>query len=166
MSCAPSASGAKGNLVNRILWFVVFLATAGLSQTKPAADLIISNAKIWTVDKAHPRADAVAVLRDRIVAVGSAAEVDAWHGPQTKVLDAKGKLLLPGFNDAHVHFVDGGDHLRQVQLKDAATKEEFARRIAQRVHLTRKGEWITGGGWGRKRWAPANLPTKELVDPS
>jgi len=150
-------------VVKRILWFVL-LASAGLSQTKPAADLIITNAKIWTVDKAHPRADAVAVLRDRIVAVGSAAEVDAWHGPQTKVLDAKGKLLLPGFNDAHVHFVDGGDHLQQVQLKDAATPEEFARRIAQRVPLTPKGEWITGGDWDEQRWTPANLPTKELVD--
>ncbi len=152
--------------MKRTLWFVLFLAAAGLSQTKPAADLIVTNAKIWTVDKTHPRADAVAVLRDRIVAVGSAADVDAWHGPQTKVLDAKGKLLLPGFNDAHVHFVDGGDHLRQVQLKDAATPEEFARRIAQRVPLTPKGEWITGGDWDEQRWSPANLPTKELVDPS
>jgi predicted amidohydrolase YtcJ len=152
--------------VTRNLWFTLLLSTAGLSQTKPAADLIITNAKIWTVDKAHPRADALAVLRDRIVAVGSAAEVDAWHGPQTRVLDAKGKLLLPGFNDAHVHFVDGGDHLQQVQLKDAATPEEFARRIAQRVPLTPKGEWITGGDWDEQRWSPANLPTKELVDPS
>src|SRR5258708_17224815 len=102
MSCAPSSSGARGNLVKRILWFVVFLATAGLSQTKPAADLIITNAKIWTVDKAHPRADAVAVLRDRIVAVGSAAEGDASHGPQTKLLDAKRILLLPGVHYSHL----------------------------------------------------------------
>jgi len=134
------------------------------AQTKPAADLIVTNAKIWTVDKARPHAEALAVLGERIVAVGSAAEVDTWHGPQTKVLDAQGKLLLPGFNDAHVHFVDGGDHLSAVQLKDAASPEEFARKIAERVKTTAKGEWIVGGDWDEQKWSPPNLPTKELID--
>jgi predicted amidohydrolase YtcJ len=135
------------------------------AQSKPAADLIITNAKIWTVDKARPQAEALAVLGERIVAVGSAADVDAWHGPQTKVLDAHGKLLLPGFNDAHVHFVDGGSHLQEVQLKDAASPEEFAHRIGERARTTPKGEWITGGDWDEQKWSPPNLPTKELVDP-
>ena len=134
-------------------------------QARPSADLIITNAKIWTVDKARPQAEALAVLGDRIVAVGSAGEVDAWHGPQTKVLDAQGKLLLPGFNDSHVHFVDGGDHLQAVQLKDAASPEEFARRIGERAKTTAKGEWIMGGDWDEQKWSPPNLPTKELVDP-
>src|SRR5215472_4179178 len=132
---------------------------------KPAADLIVTNAKIWTVDKTRPQAEALAVIGDRIVAVGGATEVDAWHGPQTKVLDAKGKLLLPGFNDAHVHFVDGGSHLQEVQLKDAASPEEFARRIGERAKTTPKGEWITGGDWDEQKWSPPNLPTKELLDP-
>jgi hypothetical protein len=135
------------------------------AQTKPAADLIITNAKIWTVDKTRPNAEALAVLGDRIVAVGSAAEVDTWHGPKTKVMDAQGKLLLPGFNDAHVHFVDGGDHLSAVQLKDAASPEEFARKIGERVKSTAKGEWIVGGDWDEQKWSPPNLPTKELIDP-
>jgi predicted amidohydrolase YtcJ len=135
------------------------------SQAKPAADLIVTNAKIWTVDKTRPQAEALAVLGERIVAVGSAADVDAWHGPQTKVLDAHGKLLLPGFNDAHVHFVDGGTHLQEVQLKDAASPEEFAHRIGERAKTTPKGEWITGGDWDEQKWSPPNLPTKELVDP-
>jgi predicted amidohydrolase YtcJ len=139
-------------------------ALVAAGQTKPAADLIITNAKIWTVDKARPQAESLAVLRDRIVAVGSATEVDAWHGPQTKVIDAQGKLLLPGFNDAHVHFVDGGDHLQGVRLADAASPEEFARRIADRAKITPKGEWITGGDWDEQKWSPPNLPTKELID--
>ena len=118
------------------------------------------------MDKTRPHAEALAVLGERIVAVGSAAEVDTWHGPQTKVLDAQGKLLLPGFNDAHVHFVDGGDHLSAVQLKDAASPEEFTRKIADRVKTTAKGEWIVGGDWDEQKWSPANLPTKELIDPA
>jgi predicted amidohydrolase YtcJ len=134
-------------------------------QSKPAADLIITNAKIWTVDRARPQAEALAVMRDRIVAVGGVSEVDAWHGPQTKVVDAQGKLLLPGFNDAHVHFVDGGDHLQAVQLKDATSSEEFARRIEERARVTPKGEWVTGGDWDETKWSPPNLPTKELIDP-
>ena len=148
-----------------ILVLAVLLSCCAFAQSKPAADLIITNAKIWTVDKARPEAESLAVLRDRIVAVGSSAEVDAWHGPQTRIIDAQGKLLLPGFNDAHVHFVDGGDHLQQVQLKDAASPQEFARRIEQRVRTTPKGEWITGGDWDEQRWSPPDLPTKELVDP-
>src|SRR5215467_13640903 len=154
-----------------ITWFglvagqILALAGAAQAQAKPSADLIITNAKVWTVDKGRPNAEAIAVLGERIVAVGSAAEVDAWHGPQTKVFDAQGKLLLPGFNDAHVHFVDGGDHLQDVQLKDASSPEEFARRIGERAKTTPKGEWVTGGDWDEQKWTPAALPTKELVDP-
>jgi len=147
------------------LAILLWLSASAAAQGKPAADLIITNAKIWTVDKTRPQAESLAVLRDRIVAVGSSTEVDAWHGPQTKVIDAQGKLLLPGFNDAHVHFVDGGDHLQAVQLKDAASPQEFAHRIEERAKTTPKGEWITGGDWDEQKWSPPNLPTKELVDP-
>ena len=147
------------------LAILLWLSASAAAQGKPAADLIITNAKIWTVDKTRPQAESLAVLRDRIVAVGSSTEVDAWHGPQTKVIDAQGKLLLPGFNDAHVHFVDGGDHLQAVQLKDAASPQEFAHRIEERAKTTPKGKWITGGDWDEQKWSPPNLPTKELVDP-
>jgi predicted amidohydrolase YtcJ len=146
-------------------WFLLAIAADAHPQAKPAADLIVTNAKIWTVDKARPQAEALAVLGDRIVAVGSSTDVDAWHGPQTKVVDAKGKLLLPGFNDAHTHFVDGGSQLKEVQLKDADSPEEFARRIGERAKGTPKGEWITGGSWDEQRWSPPQLPTKELIDP-
>lgn len=152
------------NLSSLALLIIILLRVPARAQARPAADLIITNAKIWTVDKVRPQADALAIVGERIVAVGSAADVDAWHGPQTKVLDAQGRLLLPGFNDAHVHFVDGGDHLEAVQLKDAASPQEFAERIAQRVKKTPKGEWITGGDWDEQKWSPANLPTKELID--
>ena len=135
------------------------------AQTNPAADLIITNAKVWTVDKSLPTAQAVAVLGDRIVAVGSNAEGAAWRGPKTRVIDAAGKLLLPGFNDAHVHFVSGGSQLDNVQLNDAASPEEFARRIGERAKNTKMGEWILGGDWDETKWNPPQLPTKELIDP-
>jgi hypothetical protein len=145
----------------------LILALPGLSpaQNKPAADLIITHANIWTVDPSHPRAQAVALLGGRIVAVGTDADVQAWRGPQTRVIDVDGKLLLPGFNDAHVHFVSGGAQLDRVQLNDAASPEEFAHRIAERVKTTPKGAWIRGGNWDETKWNPPQLPTKELIDP-
>ena len=135
------------------------------AQSKSAADLIIRNAKVWTVDKDHPTAQAVAVLGDRIVAVGSNEDVEAWRGSRTRTVDASGKLLLPGFNDSHVHFVDGGLSLDSVQLNDASSAAEFARRIAEQAAKTPKGEWVTSGDWDETKWTPAAMPTKELIDP-
>ncbi|HXW57013.1 MAG TPA: amidohydrolase family protein [Candidatus Cybelea sp.] len=152
--------------------FVLLLLISGAAPAilraqntaKPAADLIIRNAKIWTVDRSMPTAQAVAVLGDRIVAVGSNRDVEAWRGPRTEVLDAGGKLLLPGFDDAHVHFIDGGAQLDAVQLTDATSAEEFVRRIGERAKTTPPGEWILGGDWDETKWTPAELPTKELID--
>ncbi len=135
------------------------------AQSKPSADLIIQHAKIWTVDAANPSAQAVAVLRDRIVAVGSDADVEGWRGLQTRVIDAAGKLLLPGFDDAHCHFLSGGLQLDAIELNDATSAGEFARRIGERAKTTPKGEWILAGNWDETKWTPAEFPTKELIDP-
>jgi predicted amidohydrolase YtcJ len=145
--------------------FSILLSPAIIpAQSRPAADLIITNAKIWTVDRSRPTAEAVAVLGDRIAAVGSKQDVDGWRGPKTQVIDANGKLLLPGFNDAHVHFVSGGMQLDSIQLNDATSSQEFARRIGERAKVTAKGEWIQGGNWDETKWNPAEMPTKGLID--
>ncbi|SPE45037.1 Amidohydrolase 3 [Candidatus Sulfotelmatobacter sp. SbA7] len=138
---------------------------AAAAQSRLVADLIITHANVWTVDDTQPRAQAVAVLGDRIIAVGSNAEVENLRGPGTKVIDAGGKLLLPGFNDAHLHFVSGGLQLDSVQLNDVTRIDEFVRRIAEQVKKTPKGEWIQGGDWDETKWPGSVLPTKELIDP-
>ncbi len=142
----------------------ILLVPAAVGESTLAADLIITNAKVWTVDQSHPTAEAVAVIGERIVAVGSTKEIEAWRGSQTRVIDAGGKLVLPGFNDAHVHFVEGGAQLDSVQLNDATSAKEFARRVAERAKNTPKGEWITNGGWDETKWNPPQLPTKEMID--
>ena len=145
--------------------FLIFMSGVyANSQPKPSATLIITNAAVYTVDKQHPRAEAVAVLGERIVAVGSRAEIDLWRGPQTKVIDAGRKPVLPGFNDAHVHFIQGGAQLDQVQLTDAASPQEFVKRIGAQAKNTPKSEWILGGRWDETKWPKQELPTKELVD--
>jgi predicted amidohydrolase YtcJ len=146
-------------------FLLIMTALDANAEPKPSATLIVTNAAVYTVDKQQPKAQAVAVIGDRIVAVGSSADINLWRGPQTKIIDGGGKLLLPGFNDAHVHFIQGGAQLEQVQLTDVTTPEEFAKRVAVQVKKTPKGEWILGGRWDETKWAKQELPTKALVDP-
>jgi predicted amidohydrolase YtcJ len=152
-------------LSRAIAWLGLLLSPIAVwAQAKPAADLIVTNANVWTVDSKLPKAQAVAIIGDRIVAVGSQADVQGWRGASTRVIDAGGRLVLPGFNDAHVHFVSGGQQLDAVDLNDATTAEEFVKRVAQQASKTPKKQWITGGDWDETKWSPAQLPTKEMID--
>jgi len=128
-----------------------------------AADLVVTHARVWTGDGQLPTAEAIAVIGDRIVEVGAADAIDRWRTDATTVIDGQGRLLVPGFNDAHVHFVDGGTQLENVDLKDADSQSEFARRIGERAKA-KPGEWILGGDWDDQRWTPADLPTRHLID--
>ena len=128
------------------------------------ADLVVVNARVWTVDAARPEAEAVAMAGDRILAVGSRGEIERLRGPDTRVVDAGGRFLMPGFEDAHIHLMTGGAQLASVDLKDAATPAEFARRIGDRAKQTGRGEWMLGGNWDEQRWPGAPLPTRGLID--
>ena len=128
------------------------------------ADLVVVNARVRTLDAKRPEAEAVAVYGNRVALVGTNAEVRALAGPKTRVVDAGGALVLPGFNDAHVHFLSGGFQLASVDLRDANTPEEFAERIRRFAEKLPSGRWITGGDWDHERWPNAPLPTRELVD--
>jgi predicted amidohydrolase YtcJ len=128
------------------------------------ADLVVVNANVRTMDARLPTAEAVAVYGNRIVAVGSNEEIRRLAGARTRVVDARGALVLPGFNDSHVHFLSGGFQLSSVDLRDAATPQEFAERIRRFAERLPKGRWITGGDWDHERWPGAPLPTKELID--
>jgi predicted amidohydrolase YtcJ len=140
-------------------------ALAGACSRPPrlAADLVVTGANVWTGNQAQPAAMAVAVIGDRIVDVGAADEIERWRGPNTTVLDAGGRRLIPGFNDSHVRLVDGGTALDEVDLTDAASAEEFARRINERARA-KPGEWLLGGQWDERRWTPPELPTRALID--
>ena len=129
-----------------------------------APDLLIINAVVHTMDQALPAADAVAILGNRIAAVGSTAEIRPLAGPRTRVIDAGGKLVLPGFNDAHVHFLSGGFSLANVDLRDAQSPQEMARRLGEYARKLPKGRWILGGDWDHERWPGAPLPTREMID--
>lgn len=133
---------------------------------KPAlvADVILINAVVHTMDSAQPAAEAVAIYANRIVAVGATKDIKKLAGPNTRTIDAQKRVLLPGFNDAHTHFLTGGFQLSSVDLRDASSPQEFAERIKAFAAKTSQGRWITGGDWDHERWPDAKLPTKELID--
>jgi predicted amidohydrolase YtcJ len=127
------------------------------------ATLAVVNARVWTGDPRRPWADAVAVAGDRISAVGSSAEVKKLAAASTEVVDARGRMVVPGFIDSHIHFLEGGVGLASVQLRDAKTPQEFVRRLADFARTAEPGTWITNGDWDHEWWG-GELPTLEWID--
>ena len=127
------------------------------------AELVFRGGSVWTGVPGSSSAEAVAVGGGKILAVGSDAEMEALIGSETRVVELHGRTLVPGFIDAHTHFLDGGFKLAGVELRDAATPEEFARRIGDFARTVPPGTWITGGDWDHELWG-GELPRKEWVD--
>jgi hypothetical protein len=142
---------------------IIALSLAVVScQNKQQADMIITNAVIWTGNESQPLAEAMAVSGDTIVAVGTNREILKFEGSNTVVTDMGGKFVAPGFIDSHVHFLQGGLNLTSVQLRDASTPEEFINRIGSYAKTIRPGTWILGGDWDGKGWE--TLPEKGWID--
>ncbi|WP_327706391.1 amidohydrolase [Streptomyces decoyicus] len=138
--------------------------TAGPGATgNGPADLVFLSGPVHTVDPARTRASAVAVRGDRIIAVGHDAEVRDLIGPATDVVDLHGKLLIPGFQDAHVHPVGGGLELALCDLSAAETAEAYRELISAYAAAHPEAPWITGGGWSLEAF-PGGMPTREFLD--
>ncbi|HEX5830760.1 MAG TPA: amidohydrolase family protein, partial [Gemmatimonadaceae bacterium] len=133
------------------------------SDASAPVTLAVVNARIWTGDARRPWADALAVRGERLALVGSSAEVRKLAGADARVIDAGGRLVVPGFIDAHVHFVEGGFRLTSVQLRAARTPEEFTRRIRDFAATMPAGTWIRGGDWDHEQWG-GELPTRQWID--
>jgi predicted amidohydrolase YtcJ len=163
--------------VGRLLLFLLALpVTSACSRSAPPAPsltspvtLAIVSAKVWTGDPKRPSAEAVAISGDRIAGVGSSDEIrklvaaTGTTGGPVEVIDAGGQFLVPGFVDSHVHFLDGGQRLSSVQLRDARTRDEFVARIAAFAKTVPAGTWITGGDWDHQLWG-GELPRREWID--
>ncbi|HEY2896362.1 MAG TPA: amidohydrolase [Gemmatimonadaceae bacterium] len=138
------------------------LASSAGAQSAPVS-LAVVNARIWTGNPKRPWAEAIAVRGDRIAAVGSSAEIRKMMGATAKVIDAHGQMLVPGFNDAHVHIISAGRGLSSVKLRNASTPAEFIARIKAYAKTIPKGAWITDGDWDHTLWG-GELPTRQWVD--
>src|SRR5437016_5898749 len=117
------------------------------------ADIIVTGGMLWTgLSNGAPQKGAVALANGKILAVGDSAQIARYAGPKTQVIQADGGLVLPGFTDGHTHFIDGGFQLASVDLRNAATPNEFIRRIKDYAKTLKPGEWITGGDWDHTLW--------------
>ena len=130
----------------------------------PPADLVIKNAKIVTIDKDNPRAEAIAVIGESIIAVTSNKKIDQYiQEGTTKVIDAKGRLLIPGLNDAHCHF--GSINPDYIDLRYITDPKIITERVKVKVAQAKPGELIRGGRWEHEMFHDRQWPTKELIDP-
>ncbi len=154
-----------GRLRGTLMWLLIGMATACSDGGTPP-EVILINGRFWT--GANPAAAptagpaAVAIRNGRVIAMGSVAEIEQLGARDTRVLDLGGRRVVPGFIDNHTHFVDGGFELAGVQLRDAATPGEFARRIGARS-IEHPGEWVLGGTWDHELWG-GELPHRAWID--
>ncbi len=150
-----------GVVLSILFLCVLFLAACGGAKM---ADKILIRGKIWTGNSGQPWAEALAFQGDRILAVGTGREIKKMAGTETEVIDLNGGLVLPGFIDSHVHFLNGGFSLMSIQLRDAASKGEFISRVAAKAKTLAKGEWILNGDWDHTKFSPPELPRREWID--
>src|SRR5713101_7812703 len=126
------------------------------------ADLVVTGGMVWTgLSTGSPRPGAVAIARGAILAVGDSADVARYVGSQTEVVHADGGLVTPGFTAGHTHFIDGGFQLASVDLRTAASPQEFIRRLKAYATTRHPGEWIVGGDWDHTLWPGQPLPRHE-----
>ena len=137
-------------------------AQDGASAPAPA-DLVLVNGRVVTMDPARPEARAVAVRGDRIVIVGSDAEVRRLVGPATQVVDLAGRLAMPGFIEGHGHFTGLGQAKLSLDLTTARSWDDIVAMVAAAARSARPGEWITGRGWHQEKWTTVPSPNVEGV---
>jgi len=140
---------------------LLFIAVA--SPPNPPADLLLTGAAVYTMDPVRAWAEAVAVREGRIVFAGTARDAQAWRGPRTRVVELPGRMILPGFHDAHVHPVSGGVELAQCDLNNLPTAEAVVDKVRQCAARLGPDQWVVGGGWALPVFA-GGLALKEVLD--
>ncbi len=152
-----------------VLLFLSLLLSAIAAHARQSArvapaDILIVHAKIYTVDAKRPWAQSLAIRKGKIVAVGSDEQVARFRGMGTRMIDAGGKLALPSFTDSHVHMLDGGLSLAEVNLEGAKDVAEIQSRLRAYADQHPDSEWILGGGWNYAMFGTETLPNKKYLD--
>jgi len=147
----------------RLLLAFPLLALSCTGSGGGPAELVLRGGSVWTGVQDSPMAEALAIKHGKILAVGTSAEIQTLIGSGTQIVELDGRMALPGFVDSHTHFLPGGFQLSSVDLRNAATPEEFAHRIGAFAETVPAGTWITGGDWDHEMWG-GELPAREWID--
>ena len=129
-----------------------------------AAELVLRNGSVYTVDATRSWAEAVGISNGRIVFVGTDEDAETFVGPSTQVVDLDGRMLLPGFQDIHVHPISGGIEASSCDLNALTTVDEYLEKIAECAREHADEEWITGGGWSMAAFGPGANASRKLLD--
>jgi predicted amidohydrolase YtcJ len=145
---------------------IIFLSAGAWAQLSrsPAADTVIVNARIYTVNPKQPWAEALAIGGDKVLAVGTAKEIAGYRGPSTQVIDVQQHLVLSGFTDCHIHFLDGSLSLLQVNLDDATTVSEIQKAVKAFADAHPDLPWVLGRGWNYVVFGSSGMPDKSYLD--
>jgi len=127
-------------------------APAADESSGPKADMVLTNGNVLTVEEAMPNAEAVAIVGDRIAAVGSSAEIAAWIGDSTEVIDLAGQTAMPGFIEGHGHYTSYGDSFYRLELRYDSSWQKIVDKVARAAEGAEPGEWIVGRGWHQDKW--------------
>ena len=136
-------------------------AQRGGTAQAPPADLVLTNGRIVTVDDGRPEAEAIAISKNRIQALGTAAEIKAMTGPNTQVIDLQGQLAIPGFIESHGHFGGVGGAQLELNLMNVESWEKIVAMVAEAVSRAKPGQWIYGRGWHQEKWTSRPAPNVE-----
>jgi predicted amidohydrolase YtcJ len=140
------------------------LITPGQSPKPEPAELVLKNGIIYTVNEEQPRVEAVAVRLGKIIFIGSTADVKKFEGKGTRVVDLKGRTVVPGMTDAHYHLAGVGEREMTLNLEGTASLADFLAKVKTRVDQTQPGKWVTGRGWIETFWKPQAFPTRQDLD--
>ena len=143
---------------------MVVAALNGFAAAQSSADVIVTGGRVYTVNPKHPWAEAVAIRDGKVLAVGTTTQIAKLKSSSTKVIDAGGRVVLPGFTDCHVHFMSGSVALTGVILDDAKTVEEYQKRVKSFADAHPDAPWILGRGWTYPTFGAAALPDKKYLD--
>jgi predicted amidohydrolase YtcJ len=146
-----------------LLLLVHSIVAAQQQPQQQPADLIVTNARIYTVDESHPLADAMAVRGGKVQFVGSTRAAMALRGASTRVIDLNGRTVIPGMVDAHGHVDNLGLALRTVDLTGTSSYDEVIARVAARAKTMQPGQWIIGRGWDQNDWGDTRFPTHDKL---
>ena len=165
-SIHPSTSGSSSTsrlrrAIRLVVAVPVALSGACAEAATETADVVITNATVVTVDAAQPQAEAIAVRGHEIAAVGTTAEIEEWIGADTEVIDARGRLVTPGFIESHGHFMSLGRAQMILDLTTATTWDEIVQMVAEAAASAEPGVWINGRGWHQEKWTTPPEPAVE-----
>src|SRR4051812_36444450 len=163
-TCVEALDTTNSGLMKHLSTYLAMLVLAPLVlEAQGAADLVLTNGRIYTVDEAHPRASALAVRGGRVLFVGSDAEAKSLVGASTRVVDLRGATVFPGFTDAHAHLLGLGVMLSRVNLAGSTSYEEVIARVKAFSKGVKPGQWIEGRGWDQNRWPTKEFPTHDAL---